>query len=65
MRRFFEDHGLGLLVVAFMLVSLATSIAMQAEGKDIATNVFGDSFGAAIVIFGTKRLRERGSAESK
>ncbi len=63
-----REHSLGVGVSIIMAVSLAWSLAVGAEAKDVAVGVFGDAFGAWLVVFATKYGRERGknpSAETK
>ncbi len=63
-----REHSLGAAVTLVTAVSLAWSLAVGAEAKDIAVGVFGDAFGAWFIVFATKYGQERGrnpSAESK
>ncbi len=66
--RWLRDHSLTLVLLAIMAASLVYSLAVDAEAKDIASNVFGDTWGAFLIVVVTKWGRERGrqpSEESK
>jgi hypothetical protein len=66
--RWLRDHSLTLVLLAIMAASLVYSLAVDAEAKDIASNVFGDTWGAFLIVVVTKWFTERGghpSTESK
>lgn len=56
------------MLVAIMMASFVYSLAVRAEAKDMASNVFGDTWGAFLIVVVTKWFTERGknpSPESK
>lgn len=65
MRRFLDDHSLSLALTTIVAATLAWSLAVGAEAKDVVTNLFGDSWGAWLIVVFTKWLSERGKRPSK
>lgn len=63
-----REHSLAVVLVAIMMASFVYSLAVGAEAKDMASNVFGDTWGAFLIVGVTKWFTERGknpSPESK
>lgn len=65
MKAWVGEHSLSLVLGVIMAVTLVRSLMVGANGADIWSNLFGDTWGAFLIVVTTKYGRERGSAESK
>jgi Zn-dependent protease with chaperone function len=62
---FLREHSLSLSLLALTIFTTVGLALSGGEAKDFWNAFLGDSFGALIIVTFTKRLREKGSPESK
>ncbi len=60
-----REHSLAIVLILIMATSFVYSLAVEAEAKDIASNVFGDTWGAFLIVVASKWFTERGKNPSK
>lgn len=60
-----REHSLSIVLLLLMAGYLAGAIYKGVAMADVLSNLFGDTYGALVIVLATKWFKERGSVESK
>lgn len=62
--RILREHSLSIVLVLLMVGWFIGAIWQGVDAADMLSNLFGDTYGAFVIVVATKWFREIGSKES-